>query len=88
MNGNDGWNQVITTVFNTVYLFYLYHTIINSAQILIHVKCSFDVQHAELYKLDEHALSDSWYTQQSKLEKNMMRPNNLYLRSLLVGFPT
>lgn len=66
----------------------LYHTIINSAQILINVKCSFDVQHAELYKLDEHALSDSWYTQQSKLEKNMMRPNNLYLRSLLVGFPT
>lgn len=49
--------------------------------------CSFDVQHAELYKLDQHALSDSWYTQQSNW-KNMMRPNNLYLRSLLVGFPT
>lgn len=51
MNGNDEWNQVIEIRFNTVYLLYI---------LIIFIKCSFDVQHAELYKLDEHAFFDRW----------------------------
>lgn len=38
----------------------LYHTVICYTYIYIYLSnCSFDVQHAELYKLDQHALSDS-----------------------------
>lgn len=89
MNGNDGWNQVIKILFNTVYLFYIIQLYV--IHIVYLSNCSFDVQHAELYnQIKWTCVVWQLIHPTIKLKKHDAAKQPIFkiTFSILVGFPT